>query len=88
MRVNQTIRIGSITVNTMTSSSILQIGSSGAIKARAEVITEQVTEQQAHEILENKIHQELEPILKQEGLPVATENGTSGNGQNKRRDRT
>ncbi|ARU61628.1 hypothetical protein CBW65_11845 [Tumebacillus avium] len=69
MRVNQTIRIGSLSVNTMSNSSILQIGTSGAIKARSEEITEQITQAQANQVVEDKIHKEIAPILNAEGLP-------------------
>ncbi|TCP55666.1 spore germination GerPB [Tumebacillus sp. BK434] len=73
MRVNQTIRIGSLTVTGMSNSSIVQIGTSGAIKARSEQITEQITQQQADQTVEDKIHQEIEPMLNAEGLPVSPE---------------
>jgi spore germination protein PB len=72
MRVNQTIRIGKIEINSLTNSSILQIGTSGAIKAQSEQIDEHISQQQADEVVENKIHSEIEPMLREEGLPIET----------------
>ncbi len=72
MRVNQTIKIGTIQINAMSSSSVLQIGTSGAVKARSETITEEVTPTQAEQMLEDQIHSQIEPELKKEGLPIET----------------
>jgi spore germination protein PB len=70
MRVTQTISIGTLRINSMSNSSIVQIGTSGAMKARSEEITEQVTPSQADKAVENKITKEIKPMLKKEGLPV------------------
>jgi hypothetical protein len=70
MRVTQTISIGKLSINSMSNSSILQVGASGAIKTRSEEITEVLSQQQADQKLEQKVTQAVEPILKKEGLPV------------------
>lgn len=87
MRVNQKISIGSIRINSMSNSSIVQIGASGAIKARSEDITEQVDQATATKKMEKKVIQEVMPLMEQQGLRVTksaeggTDNG-NGNGTN------
>jgi hypothetical protein len=84
MRVNQSISIGSIRINSMSNTSIVQIGASGAIKARSEDITEQVSQTTADKKLEQKITKEVKPLLEAEGIPVGPPgtNGQQMNGAN------
>lgn len=70
MRVTQTISIGSLRINAMSNSSILQVGTSGAIKSHTEDIKEYVSPTQAETYTEGKITKELSPMFKKEGLPV------------------
>ncbi|HEU4964360.1 MAG TPA: spore germination protein GerPB [Bacilli bacterium] len=75
MRVTQTISIGSLKVNSMSNSSILQIGASGAIKARSEDIKEIIPQSQADQTMEGIVTKEVKPILEKEGLPVEPPGG-------------
>lgn len=70
MRVTQTISIGSLRINTMSNSSILQVGASGSMQARAKEIREFVTPAQAEQKLETIVSKELNPIFEKEGLPL------------------
>ncbi|MCX7570034.1 hypothetical protein OS242_08655 [Tumebacillus sp. DT12] len=70
MRVTQKISIGTLRINSMSNSSIVQVGTSGSIKSHAEDIKEYIPQQQAHQKLESKITKEVKPILNKEGLPV------------------
>jgi spore germination protein PB len=70
MRVTQKISIGSIRINSMSNTSIVQIGTSGAIKARSETTTEEVTQEVADQKVEKKIEKAVKPELKKEGLPM------------------
>lgn len=79
MRITQTISIGRLTINTMSNSSVLQVGASGAIKAHSETITENIPQPVADQKLEKKITKEVKPILNKEGLPVEPP-GTGPNG--------
>ena len=70
MRVTQTISIGSLRINSMSNTSILQIGTSGSMKSRSENINEYIPQAQADQKLEGKIDKELKKELPKEGLPV------------------
>lgn len=81
MRVTQTISIGQLRINSMSNSSILQVGTSGAIKARSEELTEVIPQQQADQKIEGKVTQELKPMMEPEGLPVEPAGQTGQAGQ-------
>ena len=70
MRVTQTISIGSLRINSMSNTSILQIGTSGSMKSRSENINEYIPQAQADQKIEGKIDKELKKELPKEGLPV------------------
>jgi spore germination protein PB len=70
MRVTQKISIGSIRINSMSNTSIVQIGTSGAIKARSETTTEEVTQEVADQKMEKKIEKAVKPELQKDGLPM------------------
>lgn len=81
MRVTQKISIGTLRINSMSNSSIVQVGTSGSIKSHAEDIKEYIPQQQAHQKLESKITKEVKPILNKEGLPVEEAAPLPANGQ-------
>lgn len=81
MRVTQKISIGTLRINSMSNSSIVQVGTSGSIKSHAEDIKEYIPQQQAEQKLENKITKEVKPILNKEGLPVEEAAPFPPNGQ-------
>jgi spore germination protein PB len=70
MRVTQTISIGTLRINSMSNSSIVQIGTSGAVKTRSEEITEVIPQQEANQKLEKKIYDNVKPHLAKEGIPT------------------
>ena len=70
MRVTQTISIGSLRINSMSNTSILQIGTSGSMKSRSESINEYIPQAEANQKLEGKIDKELKKEMPKEGLPV------------------
>ncbi|MGZ4112931.1 MAG: spore germination protein GerPB [Tumebacillaceae bacterium] len=82
MRVTQTISIGTLRINSMSNSSIVQIGTSGAVKTRSEEITEVIPQTEANQKLEDKIYKSVKPKLKKEGIPTAQQpiNGTGAGG--------
>jgi len=86
MRVTQSIKIGNLRINSMSSSSILQIGTSGAIRARSQEAKEQVTPAQAEQKLEGMITNSLQPLMEPQGLPVEpTTNVTQGTGTRRKK---
>jgi spore germination protein PB len=70
MRVTQTISIGSLRINSMSNTSILQIGTSGSMKSRSESINEYIPQAEANQKIEGKIDKELKKEMTKEGLPV------------------
>jgi len=68
MRVQQRISIGTLRINSMSNSSIIQIGASGSMKARAKEINEYVPASEANQKIEGQIQQAVQPLMQEQGL--------------------